>query len=237
MAVKRLWIVALVLAACGPSVEPASTPQIEIKPQDFALVPCGPGRAERPCALAVAGGKRILFGAPAGVGATLLESDLAQLDAVILFSLHAADIEGLDEVRNASWRAGRSEPLLVIGPEGTSVMASALNGAYEQADALLVVEEGMPPGGYDAAVLIGRDVARDALAFDTGDVKVRVISGGVYSVEYSAGVTLTIQACVYGAEDDFARVGNFIPEPSLGCSPISKWQWPLTETVFMVKNE
>ncbi|MCF6328587.1 MAG: hypothetical protein L3J02_02145, partial [Henriciella sp.] len=142
-----LCMAIVMLASCGGPEEANPETRPRISPEDFALVPCGPARADRPCVLAVAGGKRILFGAPAGVSKTLADADLRQLDAVMLFSLHAVDIEGLDEVRNASWRAGRSEPLLVVGPEGTLGMIEGLNAAFEQADALRVAEEGMPVGG------------------------------------------------------------------------------------------
>ena len=226
----------IVLVSCGNTVAAPERP--EIKPQDFALVPCGPGLAERPCALVVAGGKRVLFGAPAGVAATLEKGDLRQLDAVMLFSLRAADIEGLDEVRNETWWAGRDEPLLVVGPEGTVDMVEALNKTFEQADALRIVEEGIPPGGYDAAVLEAQESVAGVPDFDTGDLVIHSVNAGAWEAVYYTDelVAVAIEAC--GAtqfewpdgERPISKLGY------LGCEEVFEHVWPLTETVFIVKN-
>lgn len=221
------------LAACGAKLETPERP--EINPKDFALVPCGPGLAERPCALAVAGGKRVLFGAPAGVAATLSRQDLKQLDAIILFSLRAADIEGLDEVRNESWWAGRDEPLLVVGPEGTTAVVDALNIAFEQADALRVVEQGIPRGGYDAAVLEARESVEGIPDFDTGDVQV-TRRGSVLQVRYGREAILTISVCAPTQSPPAVVFIVDVPLTSLNCNDAADLQWPLTETVFIVKN-
>jgi len=244
MAIRGWWLglAMVMLASCGgpETANPDTRPSIS--PEDFALVPCGPARADRPCVLAVAGGKRILFGAPAGVSATLADADLRQLDAVMLFSLHAVDIEGLDEVRNASWHAGRSEPLLVVGPEGTLGVVEALNAAFEQADALRVVEEGMPPGGYDAAVLVGREVVRGASApvFDTGDV--RVFSSPMQmAIEYvgktaETRAAIVIYSCMLLRSEQNGVPVVSSPVRTLGCGT-DDLSWPLNETVFIVKSE
>lgn len=224
------------LGSCGNTSTTPERP--EIKPQDFALVPCGPGLAERPCALVVAGGKRVLFGAPAGVAATLEKDDLRQLDAVMLFSLRAGDIEGLDEVRNETWWAGRDEPLLVVGPEGTADMVEALNKTFEQADALRIVEEGIPPGGYDAAILEARESQSGVPDFDTGDVVISSARAGAWEVLYQADetVAVAIEDCGVArfewpdGERPFNKLGY------LGCEDVFEHVWPLSETVFIVKN-
>jgi ribonuclease BN (tRNA processing enzyme) len=225
----------LVLVSCGSDDSAPVRP--EITPQDFALVPCGPSLAERPCALVVAGGKRVLFGAPAGVAATLTQEDLRGLDAVMLFSLRAVDIEGLDEVRNETWWAGRDEPLLVAGPEGTTQLVEALNKAFEQSDALRVVEEGIPKGGYDAAILeapgpiIG---AADAALFDTGDLRVQRFDQ-TFVVRYNSDTFLVLTSCKEteafksdDAKDDVQLIVDCVSDAAM--------RWPLTETVFIVKN-
>ena len=78
MRLNVLFIVAAccaLLAACGGP--PSETAQdIDVAPTDFALLPCGSGVDDQPCALVVVGGKRILFGAPAGVTTGLQEDDL-----------------------------------------------------------------------------------------------------------------------------------------------------------------
>ncbi len=223
------------LAGCGsPDVRPVeSSPTIN--PADFALLPCAPEGSETRCALAIAGGKRILFGAPAGISHRLAKEELSRLDAVILFSLGADDLEGLDEVRNASWRAGREVPLLVAGPQGTIEMAAAINLAFEAADARRIVEEGVPPGGYDAAILVGRDADRDGGAvFDTGDV---IVSGasdwaiglpGAVSLKYGDSVELIFGECNSDQTipDNVLRMGCTASRPDL--------VWPLTGPVFVL---
>ncbi|GAB5457033.1 MAG: hypothetical protein Hens3KO_00630 [Henriciella sp.] len=199
----RVLVIAVTLligiAACGPPGEKNAMVKVDIKPQDFALLPCDIPQSEKPCVLVVAGGKRVLFGAPAGVAKGLPKAELGQLDAVMLFSLTAGDIEGLDEIRNASWHAGRTRPLALVGPEGTVAVATALNLAFEQADALRIVEEGIPPGGYDAAVLeaVELPAGRDLVVYDTGDFRVEIVNSRAiyltYRIDY--GATLLLQPC------------------------------------------
>ena len=241
---KRLALAFAVLAvsACGGDVQ-SEVYRPSISPQDFVLVPCGPELMERACTLMIAGGKRVLFGAPAGVAATLTVEDLRGLDAVMLFSLRASDIEGLDEIRNESWRAGRSVPLRVVGPEGTVGTVDALNKAFEQADALRIVEEGIPRGGYDAAVLSGFELpphAADATVFDTGDVRIRLFKA-TYVAEYSdyrEGERVQNLALLTGCgqalplDTDFDAQGALI---SVSCLDDSDVSWPLTKTVFVKK--
>lgn len=222
-------LIAAGLGACSDEPERVGTAPIEIAPQDFVLLPCGPGEADRPCALAVAGGKRIVFGAPAGASLTMSESDLKQIDAVIVFSLRAADLEGVDELRNASWRAGRSTPLLVIGPSGIEDVIEATNKAFEQSDALRIVEEGIPPGGYDAAIVEARAWAGDQVIFDTGDVRVRTVQGG-FSVGYNDQADLDIRPCGTPAIERDA-------DKTLGCEtdPVDT-AWPLRAPLIVVQN-
>lgn len=168
---------ALCMVGCGAVDSGPDWHDTNVRPDQFALLPCDVDRAV-PCALVVAGGKRILIGTPAGAGQGMRPQDISQLDAVMVFSLKASDIEGLDEVRNLSWYAGRPEPLLVIGPSGSEDVADALNKAFEQADALHVVEHGHPAGGYDAAVLNARAASPGQRVFDTGDLQVERIRSG-----------------------------------------------------------
>lgn len=213
---------ALLLAACGGS-ESVGTSNEVIAPQDFALLPCGLSAAERPCALAVAGGKRLLFGGASGIGETLSDADLRQLDAVFLFSLRAIDIEGLDEIRNHSWQAGRARPLPVYGPVGTDRVISGLNLAYEQADALRIVDEGIPPGGFDAAILIAGEPASPDLMFDTGDVQVqkslRSDQSLIFDIVYQGQSSMRLQKC---------RDGD--------CTINDELSWPLQQTHFLYRH-
>lgn len=227
-------VISLCVAACGGSPSSGGATAFEIAPRDFVVLPCGPGTASRPCALVVAGGKRIVFGAPAGGAHTMSADNLRQLDAVILFSLRARDLGGLDELRNESWQAGRAEPLLVIGPAGTDIVVEALNKAFEQSDALRVVEEGIPPGGYDAAVMVARTWAPDQIVFDTGDVRVRAVRGG-FTTEYNQIARLDLNSCDRSPEltdaDDMVTV-------TLGCDEtLVDATWPLTKPLAIIRND
>ncbi len=237
MDIRRAFAIAAmsVMAACSaPDAEDPPTP-IEISPRDFVLQPCGPARADRPCALIAAGGKRILFGAPAGVAATLSPEELRLLDGVVVFSLRAPDIEGLDEVRNESWRAGRDTPLLTVGPRGVLDLVEGLNKAFEQADALRIVEEGIPAGGYDAAILTGRDALPGQIVFDTGDVQVTVIAGG-FRIVYDGQAEVDLRPCggdrepLTAPSDDRIRVNVTCEATDSGLS------WPLQAAHFVVRH-
>ena len=214
---------AMALGACGQSHAPSESEDAEITPQQFVLLPCGDAGEHHPCALAIAGGKRILFGALGNAVSGLQSDDLRQLDAVFLFSLRSNDIEGLDDIRNRSWDAGRDTPLLVIGPTGTADFVSAINKAYEQADALRIVEDGIPPGGYDAAILVAREGRPAQTVFDTGDLVVRTVSGG-YVIAYLDQSFVALLGC--GA-----------PNPSevdivVSCDPAeADANWPLEQRI------
>ena len=223
------------LVACAAPATDVNSEHVTIAPRDFVLLPCGQAASDRPCALVAAGGKRVLFGAPAGVAAGLREAELRQLDAVILFSLRARDIEGLDEVRNESWRAGRDTPLLTIGPRGMLTVVDGLNAAFEQADALRIVEEGIPAGGYDAAILVGREAARGLVVFDTGDVQVTRLSNG-YRIAYEGESAVDIEYCREGRAEsppgDETKVALRVScEEGDNALP-----WPLSEPHFIVRQ-
>lgn len=219
----------------------------DVEPADFALIPCS--KSERTlCFLAMAGGKRLLFGAPAGVGNRFSSDDLGQLDGVFLFSLRPEDIEGLDEVRNVSWQAGRPDMLPVTGPQGSAALIDAINRAYEVSDALIFVEDGAPAGGFDAALLtVNQEVgSADALVFDTGDLKVRAASGSGdrtgYRVTYrdmtETWHDLLVQPC--GAPDVNAGIYSAEPRNSsrIVCSDGSyDGAWPFTSAWFLLDFE
>lgn len=209
-------------AACSPSTQDSNR---VIQPDDFAILPCQNVIAARPCALVVAGGKRVLFGAPSGAATSFDAADLKQLDAVLLFSLRAVDVEGLDDVRNHSWRAGRDAALLVIGPAGLEDFANAINKAYEQPDALRIVEEGIPPGGFDAAVLSTGLSVPGQIAFDTGDLRIERQSAG-YMVLYGRSEPLLLTTC--GATRPQERsvfISCLEDDPDIA--------WPVEDTMFI----
>lgn len=222
-------LIGLSLSACRQVASEPAWWDLEVGSRDFVFLPCGDDQSETSCALAVVGGKRILFGAPSGVSSTVRPVDLKQIDAVLVFSLRAQDIEGLDEVRNGSWHAGRDRPLLVIGPPGIESVAAGLNLAFEQADAYFVVDNGIPPGGYDAAVISTRDAILDQLVFDTGDVKIDRLASG-YRVRYNATYEAILSPCgAGGGEVPEAAMQTSVTLTCAGDTP----DWPLTEPRFV----
>ena len=228
-------LIGVLLAGCDGAPSASVSPTLEIAPQDFVVLPCGEMSGDRPCALAVAGGKRVMFGAPAGATQVFSAADLRLLDAVFVFSLRARDLEGLDELRNQSWRAGRATPLLVIGPNGIEEVIEALNKTFEQSDALRIVEEGIPPGGYDAAVMTARAASQGQTVFDTGDVQVRAARAG-YNMLYNGTARLEFRNC--------DRAGETVIDPStvekqvkIGCDAAqADAVWPLVAPLVIVKN-
>ncbi|MGB3625809.1 MAG: hypothetical protein WA989_08270 [Henriciella sp.] len=239
-------IASVMLAACdiGSTASVRAPEQakaeFQVAPGDFAVEPCS-DETNSPCALVHAGGKSFLFGAPAGLSGDLTAERLANLDGSLLFSLLPRDIEGLDEVRNRGWRAGRADALVVAGPEGTGEMLEALNLAYEQPDALSFVDEGAPRGGFDAALLQGGvEVLSQALAFDTGDVKVVGLAASGPYITYRIGYRdlsgnwhdLVLRPCT-GPE---AAAADYESAPRsqtvLSCDGEgADMAWPLTEPV------
>lgn len=245
----------LLLVACdvrGPElpgrkdvVEEVAAPQREVRPADFAIEPCSWSDTSI-CLFARAGGKRLLFGAPAGVGNQIDSRELARLDGLFLYSLRSEDIEGLDEVRNISWQAGRPGPLPVSGPAGLSSVIDGLNRAYEVSDALIFVEDDAPAGGFDAALLeSGHEIMADTVVFYTGDLKVEATTGMndrlSYRVDYrdvdENWHTLVIQPC--GAPD-IARNDITVDEVSrveIACVDGQFGEnWPFTGTRFLHMN-
>ena len=227
------FLLLMALTGCGGGEQEETSKPLEISPKAFVLLPCGD--AHVPCALAVAGGKRVLFGAPAGISNAIQTEDLRQLDAVVVFSLRAQDIEGLDEVRNASWHAGRSEPLLVIGPTGIEDVIAALNSAFEQADALYVVEEGSPPGGYDAAILVALEARANSIVFDTGDLVITK-QRGAYRVDYNRQGRAILNLCAPGLSAQQQNTPD-TDTVTIACTGGAEAHtWPLTNPIFVTKT-
>jgi len=230
----RILMALLVVAACGSAKAPptpAEAPR-KVTSADFALVPCAPVTAPHPCVMVIAGGKRVLFGTPAGIVEGLTPTDLQNLDAVMLFSLRGEDIEGLDDVRNASWRAGHETPLRVSGPVGTTQVLSAINKAYEASDAFTFVEQA-PAGGFNAAVLQPLPGEKDTKTrvFNTGDLVVTHLVNDKervgYWVDYN-GVRVVLEPCGMTQAAQFSGPANL----TVSCEE-ADLAWPITEVVFV----
>lgn len=256
------WLAGLLaaglLAACSAAddrqvPEGQTQARPDIAPPDFVLLPCSAG-TRRACTIVLAGGKTLMFGAPAGAGQQARAEDLSNLEALFLFSMHPEDIEGVDEVRNRGWREGRRAPLPLTGPDGTAALVEGLNLAFEQPDAISFVEDGAPRGGFAAALLsLGTDVTGPALVYDSGDLKVRAWPGGGsalgYRIEYrdidEVWHDVVLAPCAISARPD-APSGKGTPphlsppdllvtcaqEPAGG-----DYSWPLEKPVFAVKSD
>jgi hypothetical protein len=230
-----ILLASLALAACGGPTTPSpppDTPGSHITSTDFVLLPCGPVTVPNPCVLVMAGGKRVLFGTPAGVAVDMPPEHLRNLDAVMLFSLRGDDIEGLDDIRNASWRAGHETPLRVSGPVGTSEVLSAINKAYEVSDSFTFVEQA-PAGGFNAAVLRPLPGEKDTKTrvFDTGDLVVTHLvndTGRVgYWIDYN-GVRLVLEPCGMTQATQFSGESRL----TVACQN-SALTWPIPDVVFV----
>lgn len=212
MRISLICIAAIVLTSCGqetasPSVELQT--RAEIAPQQFALVPCASiNEPPPPCHLLAAGGKFYLLGAPEGALTNLLDSEIALLDGVLLFSLMPDHIDGLDTVRNKTWQRGRDIPLFVAGPEGTEAFAAGVDSAYEVPDAELFAMR-PPKGGYDASLMRPRNVEdrpnSGARVVDTGDLVIRAYYAPSGQLVYQASYNNVIAAIgMCGGEEDDA---------------------------------
>ena len=209
---KIIATIALMLvAACSGKGQTEASEQYArraIAPAHFAIVPCQSGHQAEPlpCKLLAAGGKFFLMGAPEGALSNLMDHEIKLLDGVLLFSLLPDQVDGLDTVRNTTWRRGRDGPLLVAGPEGTNAFVSGIDSAFEVPDAELFAIS-PPPGGYDASLMKPREVSADgeagALVVDTGDLSIIGVpapSGQIIYVANYEGQSVAIGMCG-GPED------------------------------------
>ena len=112
------------------------------------------GATENPArlgpALAVAAGEDvILVDAGRGVAERLRAAriPIAQPGTLLLTSLLPENSVGLDDLLMSGWRAGRDQPLRVVGPPGTQALADSVYAAQAQARRVLVAEVGLPPDG------------------------------------------------------------------------------------------
>ncbi|MEL7481013.1 MAG: hypothetical protein AAGJ29_05595 [Pseudomonadota bacterium] len=164
--------------AGGAAPDPAPT----IRPQDFALLPCPVETRRAFCAIVAAGGKRLLIGAPAGIGPGQLAGETQDPDAVILPVLSADWLEGLDEIRHRTWLNGRRRALTVSGPDGLASIVDGLNAAYTVPDAIAYVAADSQIE-FDAALLAAVETAPGGTLFDTGDLTVTARAGAPQTLQ------------------------------------------------------
>lgn len=91
-----------------------------------------PAPARQPCAVVAAGGKVFVIDAGEGAAPGLAEArvPVQGVERVLLTHLHSDHFNGLGAVINESWIWGRTSPLQVVGPSGTSEVVGSLAAAY-----------------------------------------------------------------------------------------------------------
>jgi ribonuclease Z len=134
---------------------------LPLEPREFArltLIALGTGGAyENPArrgpAIAVALGRRVvLVDAGRGVAESLRAAKLplVQPDTLLLTHLLPENTVGLDDLLLTGWRAGRTQPLRVIGPPGTRALVEGITAAHAAAVAALGPALGLSPAGATA---------------------------------------------------------------------------------------
>ena len=180
----------------------------------------------------------MLFGAPNGAQARLDAARVAYPDAVLLFDLRAVAVEGLDTIRNRSWQAGRTAPLVLVGPDGTRALADGLDKAFEQSDALAYVDA-PPAGDFGAARLAPVEVRHPRPVFDTGDLVVRAYpdspTGLAYQVIYDRRV-LHLAGCGV-ARWQMGESGAETDPPDAPCGLSGAASWPLAATPVRLNSD
>ncbi len=224
----------------------AKSEGIEVAPTDFAILPCPRAGDRGACVVIAAGGKRVLVGAPAGIGAPPTSGAGALgasgvPDAILLLSLDAAQIEGLDEIRSRVWENGQSH-LPLMGGVGIEEINAGLDQTYIVPDAVAYVR-GQRRRSFDKTPLAVRTIGHGEIAFDTGDLTISALAGGAgrlgYQIKYG-GQSVILSDCTPRAED-IARW----PETDhyVGCAQVArdhalpaKGDWPLSVAVFISQS-
>ncbi|MEO0882384.1 MAG: hypothetical protein AAFY34_06590 [Pseudomonadota bacterium] len=233
------------LVACGGQTpegdsEPRTTPPLAtiIAPRDFALAPCDGAPSEALCVILAAGGKRVLIGAPAGVGDGRLPGEDVFPDAVLLPSLHPRNIEGLDELRYQTWAGGRTAPLSVTGPAGTADFIDGLNTAYTLPDAVAFLDTSADNRDFAAMPLRATDVRSGDTAFDTGDLVLTANAAGRGHMAFRAtygGQSILIIPCGANIRDLGPALDNatIVTCTQDADSLNADMTWPLQTPVFL----
>ena len=153
---------------------------------DLQVVLCGTGsplpdrdRAGA-CTAVLAGGVFVLVDVGPGSWETAALAGLpaADLSAVLLTHFHSDHIGDLGEAITQSWIAGRTQPLDVYGPEGTSRVVDGFDAAYAADASYRVAHHGDAYMPAHAEPAVGHDVAlgdapdADAVVFERNGLRV-----------------------------------------------------------------
>jgi len=214
-----------------------------VAPNDFAVLPCDQELQRSACVIVAAGGKRVLIGAPAGIGSGHLLGEGGIPEAVLLFGLAAGGIEGLDEIRNRIWEMGSSRSVNLVAGEGIEEISAGLDQTYIVPDAVAYVN-GRRQGGFGTLPFRPVPVRHGEVAFDTGDLTISALAGGAGQLAYLVSyreMTLALADCGATA-DDWDRWP--VADKYIGCADMGETfaieadvLWPLQKPVFLIKAE
>jgi len=135
---------------------------------------CPPPAMNRfgPSTLVEAGGQKLLFDAGRGTlqRLTQLKVRWQDVNGVFLTHLHSDHIVGFPDLWLTGWLIvpGRSVPLQVWGPSGTSKMMSRIKQAYEYDISIRLANDGASP---DGVMLVVEDIS-EGVVYNKGGVKV-----------------------------------------------------------------
>lgn len=112
---------------------------VEVNPSEVKLLFCGTGSPSRnpyrasPCLALIAYGNLYLFDAGEGAIAKLQEygAPVLRLRKLFLTHLHSDHMSGVAEVLHNTWLYGRTGPVELVGPPGTSKLLAGIRMAYE----------------------------------------------------------------------------------------------------------
>ena len=125
-----------------------------------------------PSTLVEAGGQKLVFDAGRGALQRLTQLSVRWPDVqgVFLTHLHSDHVVGFPDLWLTGWliAPGRTVPLNVWGPRGTSKMMFHLRQAYESDIRIRLENERVSPAGV---LIIAKDI-RDGIIYDKGGVKV-----------------------------------------------------------------
>jgi hypothetical protein len=174
--------------------------------------------ATTPCVLVEAGGLAFVVGAGDGAAERLSELGLLRpdLDGILLTDIGVGSIEGLPDLRHATWRAGRKAPLAVYGPPGAERVVDGVNLMMAASD---IEESRMPsatPLSAGGALLVsGPEPGPEGLSgltvFDSGVVKISSFpvagqgASWVYRFDFN-NQSLIVAGCAARATDILTAV-------------------------------
>ena len=174
MDARAVLLFAAVIATAG-------TAQAQASQDSTRVVLLGTGtpvpspRTQGPSTAVVVGKRLFLFDAGAGVVRQMSAADLStdQIESIFLTHLHSDHILGVPDAIFTSWVFGRSSPLRIYGPRGTSSMASHIVAAFaEDIEARTKGPEHAIPNGYRVNA---KDIS-PGIVYDSAGVRIRAIS-------------------------------------------------------------